>query len=162
MQDVPQNHLVEAHKLHGADGVVELFRISLVPSGRIYLKNENKVTWQGNEYEAIPINLSGVSQNADEGRSRPKLQVANPEGMFSPFVAEHSLDKAVVSRYRVLYDDLINDRNVFTVQSWIVTRIVSLNKRQITMEMRSPTDGPFFTLPARVFIGPEFPAVSLR
>jgi len=161
MSTLPASHVVDANKLDGADAIVELFEIALRPSGRLFLKPDNAVTWQGNTYEAIGMKLDGVSSSADDDKSRPRLQIANPEGYFSPFIRTGAVDQAIVTRIRVLRADLEADNSTCQKQSWTISRVVSLNKQYAIFELRDSLDGQFYILPARMFIPPQFPAVKL-
>ena len=73
-----------------------------------------------------------------------------------------NFDKAQVTRLRVLRSNLLADANVFTFQVWIVNRVITITRQAIQVELRSQTDGQFFVLPARMFIPPDFPQVSLQ
>ena len=151
----------DAQKLQG-DGVVELFEIDLVPSGVVYLKNNNPVTFQGNLYEGIAVQITGVAQNATDALARPQLSFAQNDGEFSALVAQGNLNNATVIRRRVLYADLIANRNVTLEQIWRVARVVSLTKHVVTLELRSGLDWATFQFPARSFMPPEWGAISLQ
>lgn len=157
----PLEHLEDAEKLE-ADGVVWLFQIHLRPSGILYLKTHDQVTWQGNTYEPIAIRLTGVGQNVEDRKNRPQLQIANPDGVFSAVVRDKKLDYATVVRYRVLREHIDTDQPIYTRQQWLLTRVAGLNNRMITCELRDMMDGPNFKIPARVFMPPEFPLVNLK
>lgn len=144
-----------------ADGYVDLFKIELRPSGTLYLKDNNEVTWQGNTYQPIAIALSAEGNSADGEKHRPSLRVVNPEGMFSKLIADGNLDKARVTRYRVLRSHVEQDQNISIQNLWVVSRVVSLNKIMAVFELRAATDGQFFSLPLRKFIPPDFPQVTL-
>lgn len=161
MSNLPIEHQKDAQKLE-ADGYVELFEITLRPSGMLYLKQNNDVTWQGRNWEGTAIKMSGVTQSADEKASRPRLQVVNPAGIFSPLVYQGKLNRATVSRYRVLREHLLADLNIYRRQTWMVTRPASLTGQYIVLELRETTDGPNFTVPARYYAPPDFPVVNLR
>lgn len=158
---LPHSHIVDANTLEGADGIVELFEIALIPSGNIYVKANDTVTWQGNTYEGIAIKLTGVSGSSDDEKSRPGLQVANPEGIFTPFIRTGKMEKAMITRVRVLRSDVLANNNIAQRESWYVSRTVSLNRMSASFELREAMDGQFFILPARQFLPPEFPAVKL-
>jgi lambda family phage minor tail protein L len=157
---VPQSQLDDAQKLD-TDGIVELYEIQLQPSGRLYLKNNDTVTYQGHTYEQTAIQIQGVLQSADQEVSRPKLTVANIMGVFSSAIDQGEMDKAIVIRRRVLRDDLVNNRAYYVEHSWQVSRVLSLNKHVAVFEMRGQMDGQFFLFPPRMFMPPEFPQVSL-
>lgn len=160
-QQAPVQHQQEAAKLE-ADGIVELFEITLRSGGILRLKNNNSVTWQGNTYDPWFLKLSGVSTSVDEELSRPQLMLANLEGVFSNFVRNQFLDNAIVKRTRVLRTDIENDNPVSHTEQWRVRRVVGLNKDAITLELRVFMDGQPFQVPARMYIPPEFKMVNLR
>lgn len=157
---VPISHLQEAVKLE-ADAYVDLFEIALKPSGFAYIKADDTVSWRGNTYEGLPVKMTQVSAQVDGSVSRPNLQIANPAGMFSIFVVQGYLNNAVVRRHRVLRTDLLANNNISLDQLWIVGRVTSLDKNQITLELRSYLDGPLAVVPNRTFCPPDFPQCSL-
>lgn len=157
---IPQSHLSDAQKLE-AEGKVDLFEIYFVPNGQLYLKNNGTVTWQNRVYEHLPVGLSGVGDNSDEEESKPQMIVANPDGLFSPFVVTGALDRATVVRKRLLRSHLEANQNIFSQRSWYVNRIAELTHTRITLELTNLSEGPNFMVPARMFIPPLFPVVSL-
>lgn len=157
---VPASHLAEAQKL-SADGLVDLFEIHLNPSGILNLKLDNTVTWQGKTWEGTGIKMGTTSKSAGDEASRPTMQILNYNGLFSSFVQQGVFEKAMIFRYRVLKQHIDADANIFHRQFWIVSRVAGLKKEGIQLELRAPTDGPFFVVPARMFIPPEFPTVSV-
>lgn len=158
---LPQSHIDDAHKLIG-DGIVELFEISLVPTGILRLKANNTVTWQSQTYEGVGIKLDEIQRSADDQSSRPKLLIGNPAAVYSSLVRDGQLDGATVVRKKVLKANIDSNTNVFESQTWRALVVPSLNRRTITLELRELADGaPFFMLPFRTFSPPDFPLVSL-
>lgn len=94
--------------------------------------------------------------------SRPKLQVVNPEGVFSKIILDGDLDKAFCYRYRVLRRDIDQNRPVYQMLMWIIWTATSINKHYVEFELRNPMDGNNFYIPARQYLPPEFPAVTFR
>jgi lambda family phage minor tail protein L len=160
ISDAPSSHVVDANQLQ-ADGIVELWEINLADGSVIRVKNNNLVTWRGNDYEAFAIQITGEAQSNDSEVARPTLSIVNPEGAFSPAIHSGQLNKATVVRKRVLYNDLVNNRNVFQQHSWTLSRVLSLNKNLATFQLRSVGDMQFFVIPPRMFTPPDFPQVSL-
>lgn len=160
MNTYPQQHLEDAEKLTG-DGYVTLFQIVLKSGGTLYLSPKNTVEWQGNTYESWPIHLTGVSASTDGEESRPKLVLGNPSAVLSPLVRQGEFNRATVTRIRLLRQHLEANAPIARYQTWRVNHVPSLNKGQINMELRTQLDGQFFLVPARMFIPPEFPEVSL-
>jgi len=165
----PQTHLQDSQKLT-ADGLVDLFEITLDAwrndfdysnNTKVFIKANNTVIWQGNTYEGIGLRFSGAGNSADEQVSRPAFQVANPDGLFTSLVVNGRLEAALVTRKRVLKTDLDANVNQFQVQTWRVSRIASVTKTIITLELRDQLDGQTFLVPARIYMPPTFPLVSL-
>ena len=161
MTDIPASHAQDALKLT-ADAYVDLFEITLRPSGKLYLKSNNDIEWQGKTWEGIALQLTGVFQNSGEESSRPRLNIVNPAGIFSAFIANNAIDRATINRYRVLKAHIDANTNIYRRQTWTVGRVASLNSKMIGLELRELSDGPNVLLPARVFAPPDFPVVSLR
>lgn len=155
-------HINDSKKLIG-EAYVELFKIALSDNVTvIYLTKDVNKTWQAINYEGTGIELTGVGSHADDELSRPKLAVYNPEGIYSSFVAAGHLDSAIVTRIRILKSNFDGNIDIKTTQRWKIKRIVALNRELLTMELRDLMDGQFFQAPARMFLPPEFPQVSLR
>lgn len=157
---VPQSHIDESQKL-AADGIVSLYEIHLNPSGVLRLTLDNTKVWQGHTYEGIGIQMGDVTRSTGEEQNRPTLAVMNYDGIFSSFVAQGAFDKAYCYKYEVLSEHIENDINIFKRSFWIISQPKSVNKGLLQFELRTPADGPFYLVPARMFIPPEFPSVSL-
>lgn len=156
---IPEEQLEDAQKLI-ADGIVQLYEIRLSDGTYLHLKADNSVEWNGYQWTGIPILFEGYSSAQGSSYSRPTLSIANPDGAFSTFVRDGFLDRAVVNRYIVLYDDIVNDRPIYQKKTWVIWFIKTLNKNIIQVELRNPMDGVNFDVPARMYIPPEFPFVD--
>lgn len=162
-EDIPGSISDSVYELEPG-ALVELFMLELQDVGDtiIYLQAHKEVTWQGNVYVSLPCNITGVSQSVDGEKSRPKFTVANPQSLFSSQVQNGALDNALLTQYKIMKADLDLDLDVKMSSIWRVTRIPSMNFKALTMELRTALDGPSFKVPARTFIPPFFPHVSLR
>lgn len=158
---LPATHLVENQKLT-ADAYVDLFLIQMKSGGKAYLSPNGDVTWQGNDYEGIAIQVGGVGDSTDEEVNRPELQLANPKGLFSTLIRDGELDRATLIRYRLLRSHLEADVAIYQSRTWTIWKPKSVVHRVAIFELRTPSDGYNFITPARMFIPPEFPMVSLR
>lgn len=159
--NLPEEHKEENLKL-SADPYVDLYHIQLRSGANFYIKEGDPVHWNGNDWESLPISLTGVSVSTDEKVSRPKLQVVNPEGVFSRIILDGDLDKAFLYRFRVLRRDIDADRPVYQAQMWLIWMCTSITKNYVEFELRNPMDGNNFYVPARQYIPPEFPAVTFK
>lgn len=161
-ENIPLSHMQDSKKLE-ADAYIDLFQIVLKQdNGILYLKMNKTMEWQGNSYQGTLIKLTGVGSYADDQVSRPSLAIWNPEGVFSALVDKGILNNARVYRIRVLKDDLINNRPVYRRSQWKVSRVSALVAPFINLELRDMLDGQNFLTPARMFMPPEFPTVSLQ
>lgn len=162
MTNRPSEHLTESQKLT-ADALVSLFEIQLrTEPVELFLVNGPSVTWRGQNYEQMGIQLTGEKRSADDEEDRPRLQVINPEGVFNTLVRQRLLDRATIIRRKILLQHLEEDLPIFQQRMWYVSRIADVTAGQsITMELRSMIEGPNSRLPARQFIPPEFPMVRL-
>lgn len=156
---IPEEHLEDAQKLV-ADGIVQLYEIKLSDGTYLHLKADNSVEWNGYQWTGIPVLFEGYSSAQGDSYSRPTLSIANPDGAFSTFIRDGFLDRAIVNRYVVLYDDIIHNRPIYQKKTWIIWFIKTLNKNIIQVELRNPMDGVNFDVPARMYIPPEFPFVD--
>lgn len=147
------------------DAIVDLFVLDLAKYGEGLLyfhcgTNELKenVIWQGNEYIAIPVQISDIDYSGDKF-PRPKLKVANVDGIFSTMIKSYNdLVGLKLTRKRTLVQflDAINFENgnasanpyeEFPEDSFFITRKTSENKVYIEFECGSVLDLSGVTLP---------------
>lgn len=159
-QNLPSSHLIANEQLEG-EAYYDLFEIHMTDSSVVYLHANSQVTWQGNTYEAWALQLSEVSDNAGEEKSRPTLNLMNIDGAFNFFIRSGYLHKARIHRKRVLKQHILANANVFQERVWLTWNPSQLNNNFIGLELRSFIDGQGFTLPVRRYMPPEFPYVSL-
>lgn len=153
-----------------ADAYVWLFEIQLYPTGSLFLARDYTVFWQGNNYEFWGLQLTGESRNSDDQAARPQLSLANftydvdgepIKGVFSALNAQNKIEGATVIRRKVLKNHVTSNTNIKIENRWKVSRIIALTPDVVSLELRNTLDGPRFQLPARKFIPPDFPQVSL-
>lgn len=156
---IPDTHKIENLKLE-ADAYVDLFQIDLYNKTTLRLKAGDDIEWAGYLWEGYPIELSGHELDSEK-LSRPTLRVVNPEGIFSSLFISGDIEKATLYRYRVLRQDLDNNREIYQRLKWIIWNVKSITKNYVKLELRNPMDGNNFNVPARLFIQPDFPSVTL-
>lgn len=143
------------------DGQVFLYRITLQNGVIFRLTPQREAVWQSNVYEAIPCVLTEMSVEADGKANRPTFTMVNPDGIFTPFIAAGLLDNADLTRFTLLRDDLENDRDFAVQESMRLAQVLSVSRQLVVCQVRDVTDGQHFSLPARMYIPPEFPHVKL-
>lgn len=157
---IPQSHRENNEKLV-SDGYVHLFEIKLRNGEYLYFKENNTVEWQGKTWTGLPLAFEGYSSASGESLSRPTLSIANLEGSFSPFIRDGILLRSTITRYSVLYQDILNDRNIYQKKVWVAWNVPQLTRDMLQLELRNPMDGVNFDVPARMYLPPEFPSVTL-
>lgn len=158
---VPDEQREENLKLQ-ADAYVDLFHIALTNGTKLYLKTGDPVTWNGMDWEPLPLYFSGYEISSEGQASRPKLKVINPEGVFSRIVLDGDLDRAWVYRYRVLRRHIDQDKPIFQMNCWLLWNCTSITRDYMEFELRNPLDGNNFYIPARQYMPPEFPTVTFK
>ena len=138
---------------------VSLWEITLRDGTKAFLRNGPSVTWRGNDYEGLPIMLSGEEDSADDKTARPSLRVFNPKKIFGPWAHQGRFELATVIRRRVLQEHLTVNANIFTRRVWIIGQIQSCTSRSLDVQLRSPIDSPNLNTPTRMYAPPDFPTV---
>lgn len=159
----PVSHLQEAEKLT-ADALVDLYEFRLrTENVTIRFKNDTGSSWLGNFYEGFALEMSGEKRSAEDEESRPRMRIFNPEGIFNSLIRQSLLDRATVTRRRVLLKHLEGNVAISQNRMWYVSRVSEVIAGQsVQLELRSMTEGPNFMIPARQYIPPAFPMVRLR
>lgn len=158
--DLPTNLQRSIHDL-SPEAIVTLFRIQLSDLSIILLSPYQDITWRGNTYSSIPCQLGDLTMESEGRLNRPKFTFVNPEGVFTSAIFGGPLENATITRYRILKSDLDANRDAAVTESFRVSRIVSVTRSLVVLELRDVLDGHTFKLPARAFYPPEFPHVEL-
>lgn len=162
--NLPVEHVKDAFELT-VEPQVDLIMIELNINGGgqiICITNNREYTWQGRKYEMIPNSIAGEGVSTQGEAKRPKFTVANPDGVFSAFIAQGKMDNATITRYRLNVQDVLNNINRVQINRWRVSKTMNMSRSMVTFELRSPLDGQFFLIPADAFYPPEYPHVSLQ
>jgi lambda family phage minor tail protein L len=150
--------------------IMELFVLDMtnIPGGVIsyFHAGTNGLTqpviWQGATYSALPIEASGFDMSTKGTLPRPRVRVANVNGMFSSLVAANAdLIGCKVTRKRTFarYLDAANfpggvnpaadPTQFFSDDTWIIDMKMSENKYIIEWELSSSLDVQGVRLPFR-------------
>ena len=161
---IPVEHIKDSHQLI-ADGMINLYE--LTPSGgsgTLRFKPDNTVTWRGNEYTGIPLQLSGEKKSADAGNTMPRLTIGQNNvdlSLFKPLVYDGYLDNAIITRKAMLLDNLINNRLIHETYTYRVKRLEQYSRTQIVLQLATLSDSLGFSLPYRQYMPPGFPSVQM-
>ena len=155
------NHRAVAKEL-SPEPYVELYEVRVNPSAVLRLTNHPSIKWNGYEWENWALELTGYGVKTTGESNRPQLRLANLNGAFSFAANSGWVYQGSVTRYRALLQDLHDNRPSYLRNFWDLSKIASLSKDAIVLELRAPMDRQDYTLPARQFFPPEFPYVTLR
>jgi len=130
----------------------------------------NPIVWRGNSYQPMPISFEDVEQKSQGSLPRPKLSMANPEGIFSKIVYyNEDFLNCKVTRHRVFARFLdpenfqnrnLNEENAnpfgygdqnagFPEDVFYINKKVSEDKDGITFELASAMELEDAFVPAR-------------
>lgn len=156
-----------------ASAIVELFELDAMLLGagaKLYFHAGTNalaqpVVWQGISYLPLPIDASGFEWSGKGQIPRPKLRVANVDGLFGAMVAQYaSLLGAKVTRRKTLakFLDAVNfpggvnttadPTQSYPDEIYFVDRKASENAVFLEFELASALDLPGVMLPRRQFI----------
>lgn len=156
-----------------ASAIVELFELDAMllgaPSKLYFHAGTNElgtaVVWQGVSYVTLPIEASGFEWSGKGQIPRPKVRLANTDGLFGALVAQYaSLLGAKVTRRKTLakFLDAVNfsggvnptadPTQSFPDEIYFIDRKAVENPVYIEFELASALDLPGVMLPRRQFI----------
>lgn len=122
------------------------------------------IVWQGITYYPLPIEAEGFDMVTKGSAPRPKIRVANIDGLFSAEVRQFDdlVDsKVTLKRTHVKYLDAVNFREgnptanpaeIYPDQLWYVNRKLSESNQMIEWELVSAFDLRSARVPARQVI----------
>lgn len=166
---VPAPHVEEGLKLT-ADAEVDLWEIALmnIPDGGSAVVRFRDgpmgytTTWANKTFDHMAVQVTGLSRSSEDEKNRPTLRLMNPIGIFNAPAFNGQFDGAVIQRFTVLRQHLEANIPISNNEMWFIGRVKELVSGQsISFELRALSDGPDQLIPARMFIPPEFPFVTL-
>lgn len=150
--------------------LIDLFELDLTEfGGQIYyfcnLKNEKAqdIVWRGVTYVAYPIQLEGAELSNEGASNRPKLHVANVEGLITGLVEEFDLIIGAKLIRRQVLDKFLDEVNFHSgnpnadptqeyVTTYIVSQLASLSSSQASFGLSLPIETDDAQIPARLII----------
>ncbi len=160
---IPLSQIEDAHKLE-ADGRVALYEIAPVAGGIVYLKSGVEFTYLGNEYESVPVALSGEKWAADNSTPTPRLTIGQPVLDLLPLkglVFDGYLEGAKITKHLVLLDDMLNQRPYKRTTVYKVKQVENYTRTRIILVLSNFAGAINQSYPFRQFVPPDFPWVQL-
>lgn len=144
------------------ENLVTLFEIDLsrygLGTGRftpMTKENYQPLTFKGQTYYPLPVEMTGLARSGDGPAPRPKLSLANTNSVLSGLlIAAGDLAGCQVTRlktFRRFLDDGIDPdpSQTFPPELWVIDRKVVQNKQGVEFELTSLFDQQGVKLPKR-------------
>ena len=181
---------IQALELDADENLIQLYQLEWVaedPStstNAVYLNfhshdTDDILTFDGEEYYGMPIQIEGIEKHADGASARPKLTIPNVESIFrsnhplrsqlaslsvSNFLLEELLNKRIIYRKTLLKYVKVGSAGAtptnsfqFPKSEYIIDRIASKNSMLVELEMSSPFELTNVKIPNRVVTGKYCP-----
>jgi lambda family phage minor tail protein L len=154
------------------DTLIELFEIQIGDGRGIKRFHPGKIVDKdiilgGNKYYCLPIEATGFESKGDGALPRPKLIIANPDGLISDMIKrEDDMVGKTFKRIRIFlkfldevnFPETVNPfansdpESRFDDDLYVFNRKVSENKYFVEFELVSPLEVQNYKLPARIMI----------
>lgn len=166
---IPASHVDEGLKLT-ADGEVVFFEIALknIPDGGVAVIRfrdgpmGSTTQWNGKTWDHLACQLTGQQRSSEDEKSRPRLRLINPVGVFNQPAFSGQFDGSVIQKFTVLRRHVESNLTIANNEIFFIGRVVELIAGQsISFELRALSDVPDQKVPARVYMYPEYPTVTL-
>lgn len=162
--NVPVSQIEDSQKL-SADAEIEFWEITPAGGGAIfYFKNDNTMTYLGNEYVGLPLQLTGESRTAEGNPANPQLSIGQPDidlSIFKGLIFEGNLDNAKIERHTVLLSHALSNTNIKRTDTYRVKRVDAYSAAQIVLVLATFSVAGPSMMPFRQYIPPAFPFVRL-
>jgi len=154
------------------DTLIELFEIQIGDGRGVKRFHPGKIVDKdiilgGNKYYCLPIEATGFESKGDGALPRPKLIIANPDGLISDMIKrEDDMVGKTFKRIRIFlkfldevnFPEMVNPfansdpESRFDDDLYVFNRKVSENKYFVEFELVSPLEVQNYKLPARIMI----------
>ncbi len=164
---IPQKMLIESAKIQQPP-LLELYDVDLTAIGgeRFRFHNGNNanrepIVWQGNTYQAYPVRGAGFDLKGQGTSSRPKLTLANINGLITGLTMnyEELVGAIVIRRQMYLHHlDAENfehgnpdaDETQEVISRFVVERLVNIDALSASFELALPCETDGAIIPARM------------
>lgn len=156
-------NIQHAQKL-APDGEVTLFELTTRGGTTIYIKNGPDVTYLGNLYEGIPVNLGAEKRSVEGSNERPTFTIGGDDvdlSSLKPALYSGLVDGGVLVKHIVQVEDLKANNNVKITSQYRIKQIQSYNRTNINMILARFSPSTQTTIPYRKYTRPAFPYVKL-
>lgn len=140
---------------------IYLLKIKL-PDGRyIFICDSFEIEYLGDKYQFLEFNMSGDKESQTGERSRPTINLTNPNYFLNPLALSGALVGALVTRYQLeaTFDGSTQIQLVRSNQ-WKVYQISGISTN-LVLQLRTLVDSANRTIPPRQYFPPLFNHVNV-
>ena len=140
---------------------IYLLKIKL-PDGRyIFICDSFEIEYLGDKYQFLEFNMSGDKESQTGERSRPTINLTNPNYFLNPLALSGALVGALVTRYQLeaTFDGSTQVQLVRSNQ-WKVYQISGISTN-LVLQLRTLVDSANRTIPPRQYFPPLFNHVNV-
>ena len=140
---------------------IYLLKIKL-PDGRyIFICDSFEIEYLGDKYQFLEFNMSGDKESQTGERSRPTINLTNPNYFLNPLALSGALVGALVTRYQLeaTFDGSTQIQLVRTNQ-WKVYQISGISTN-LVLQLRTLVDSANRMIPPRQYFPPLFNHVNV-
>ena len=140
---------------------IYLLKIKL-PDGRyIFICDSFEIEYLGDKYQFLEFNMSGDKESQTGEKSRPTLNLTNPNYFLNPLALSGALVGALVTRYQLeaTFDGSTQIQLVRSNQ-WKVYQISGISTN-LVLQLRTLVDSANRMIPPRQYFPPLFNHVNV-
>ena len=140
---------------------IYLLKIKL-PDGRyIFICDSFEIEYLGDKYQFLGFNMSGDKESQTGERSRPTINLTNPNYFLNPLALSGALVGALVTRYQLeaTFDGSTQIQLVRSNQ-WKVYQISGISTN-LVLQLRTLVDSANRMIPPRQYFPPLFNHVNV-
>lgn len=140
---------------------IYLLKIKL-PDGRyIFICDSFEIEYLGDKYQFLEFNMSGDKESQTGEKSRPTINLTNPNYFLNPLALSGALVGALVTRYQLeaTFDGSTQIQLVRTNQ-WKVYQISGISTN-LVLQLRTLVDSASRMIPPRQYFPPLFNHVNV-
>lgn len=140
---------------------IYLLKIKL-PDGRyIFICDSFEIEYLGDKYQFLEFNMSGDKESQTGERSRPTINLTNPNYFLNPLALSGALVGALVTRYQLeaTFDGSTQVQLVRSNQ-WKVYQISGISTN-LVLQLRTLVDSANRVIPPRQYFPPLFNHVNV-
>ena len=140
---------------------IYLLKIKL-PDGRyIFICDSFEIEYLGDKYQFLEFNMSGDKESQTGERSRPTINLTNPNYFLNPLALSGALVGALVTRYQLeaTFDGSTQFQLVRSNQ-WKVYQISGISTN-LVLQLRTLVDSANRMIPPRQYFPPLFNHVNV-